>query len=110
MRQDTPKPPTSEEAMRDLMTDLQEHMNDPNDAIDLEEDKAATEEPAKDQAPKAEEEKKEESKEVTASSGTSENAAASASNAQEASVSAEQTASTSTAFDHEPENEAEEST
>ena len=72
MRQDTPKPPTSEEALRDLMTDLQDHMNDPNDAIDLDE------EAKKDQAEPVQKAKteSEESKKLTASLNTSENAAA----------------------------------
>ena len=41
VRQDTPKPPSSEEALRELISDVQDHMNDPNDAVDQEEDKSA---------------------------------------------------------------------
>ena len=127
MRQDTPKPPTSEEALKELISEVADHMNDPNDAVEQEEDKSAatdaaptteaTEaEPATKATADSEEEKKTESNEVTASSDTSDSAAASASNAQEGGAeetkteTAEQPASTSTAFDHEPENEAEEST
>ena len=78
MRQDTPKPPSSEEELKELISEVADHMNDPKDAVEQEEDKSAatdaaptTEATEAEPAPKAtadsEEEKKEESKEVTAS-------------------------------------------
>ena len=65
VRQDTPKPPTSEEALRDLISDIQDHMNDPNEAIEQEENKSA----ATDAAPTTETASAETAQKATAELG-----------------------------------------